>query len=594
MIQTRPELDGSFGMVATTHWLASAAGMSVLERGGNAIDAAVAAGFVMQVVEPHLSGPGGDLVALTWSAADGAASEVCGQGVAPAAATIDHFTSLGLQLVPGSGLLAATVPGAFGGWLTMLERWGTWELEDVLAYALDHAENGFPLLPSTVGAITAVKQLFLDHWTTSADVWLEHGRTPRPRELWRLPGVARTYRRILGEAVGTSREQRIERARAAFYDGFVAEAVEQFGATPAMDATGTPHAGLLTSQDLSQWRSSTAPPVSVDVAGRYQLLKTGPWGQGPVLAQQARLFDAVDLWSHEVRSADWIHLLTESAKLAFADREAWYGDPSSSDVPIDTLVSAAYAAERAALVGDTASLDLRPGSPAGRTPVVPDIPRVPSDFSSTGADGEPTVSMFGPSDGDTCHVDVIDRWGNLVSATPSGGWLQSSPVIPALGFPLGTRAQMFRLQEDLPSSLRPGTRPRTTLSPSLALRDGLPWLAFGTPGGDQQDQWQAVLLADALQSDLRGDLNLQARIDAPMFHTNHFPSSFFPRDARPGELVVEDRLDAAVIAELERRGHRVVRSGPWTLGRLSAVSKDGRRLRAGTNPRGAQGYAAGR
>ncbi|NUP67936.1 MAG: gamma-glutamyltransferase family protein, partial [Nonomuraea sp.] len=207
-----------------------------------------------------------------------------------------------------------------------------------------------------------------------------------------------------------------------------------------------------------------------------------------------------------------------------------------------------------------------------------------------GGIGEPTVAKDGAVKGDTCHVDVVDRFGNMVSATPSGGWLQSSPTIPELGFCLGTRAQMFWLQDGLPASLRPGTRPRTTLSPSFATRDGRPWLAFGTPGGDQQDQWSVTFFLAVVH----GGLNLQEAIDAPMFHSEHFPSSFFPRGSRPGVLHVEGRLDDGVVAELRRRGHEVEVQGPWSLGRLSAVARDGGFLKAAANPRGAQGYAAGR
>jgi gamma-glutamyltranspeptidase/glutathione hydrolase len=593
MIQTRPELNGSFGMVASTHWLASASAMSVLEQGGNATDAAVAAGFVMQIVEPHLSGPGGDLSAMTWSVDDNAASVICGQGVSPAAASIEHFDALGLRLVPGSGLLAATVPGAFGGWLTMLERWGSWELADVMAYALHYAESGFPMLASTSAAISTVRDLFIEHWQPSTEVWLDGGVAPRANQWWRLPGTAATYRRILEEATGSTREQRIQAARDAFYAGFVAEAVDRFSRSAWRDSSGQNHAGLLTADDLAGWRASVEAPVGVDFASRYQLLKTGPWGQGPVLAQQVRLFEAVGLLEHEARSPEWVHLITESAKLAFADREAWYGDPVDSNVPLATLLSVSYATERAKLIDANASLELRPGSPGGRHPLLASLSDAADTVIGDGG-GEPTVGRLGSGNGDTCHVDVVDRWGNFVSATPSGGWLQSSPVIPELGFPLGTRAQMFYLQAGLPNSMRPGVRPRTTLTPSIALRDGQPWLAFGTPGGDQQDQWQAAFFADVIQADQRGALNLQAAIDAPMFHTTHFPSSFYPREAHPGQLLVEDRLGTEVIAELERRGHRILRTGPWMLGRLSAVAKEGARLRGAANPRGAQGYAIGR
>jgi gamma-glutamyltranspeptidase / glutathione hydrolase len=592
---TRPELVGSFGMVASTHWLASASGMSVLERGGNAVDAAVAAGFVLQIVEPHLNGPGGDLSGLVWSVDDQGPSVVCGQGVSPAAASAERFRELGLYLIPGSGLLPATVPGSFGAWTTMLERWGSWELRDVLAYALHYAESGFPLLPGTSATVAAVADLFRQHWRPSAEVWLAAGVAPLSGARWALPAAAQTYRRLLDEAVGPTREARLVSARRAFYSGFVAEAIDRFSRSAWRDASGRDHAGFLTGQDLAEWEPTVEPPVTGDFAGRYQVLKTGPWGQGPVLVQQLRLFDEVGLLAHAPRSPEWVHLVVECAKLAFADREAWYGDPLHADVPLPGLLSRKYAAERATLVGPRASADLRPGSPDGRSPVLALLPEPTFDeFDDDAVSGEPTVASAERARGDTCHLDVVDRWGNLVSVTPSGGWLQSSPVVPELGFPLGTRGQMFYLQPGLPNSLRPGVRPRTTLTPTIALRDGEPWLAFGTPGGDQQDQWQAVFFAALVQADLRGELNLQAVIDAPMFHSTHFPSSFYPRDAHPAEVVVEDRLPAVVVADLEARGHRIVRAGEWSLGRLSVVAREGDLLRAAANPRAVQGYAAGR
>jgi gamma-glutamyltranspeptidase/glutathione hydrolase len=589
-------------MIASTHWLASAAGMSVLERGGNAFDAAVAGGFVLQIVEPHLNGPGGDLPVILWSVADGRAHVVCGQGPSPAAASLRHFSELGLTLVPGSGPLAATVPGAFGAWTSMLERWGTWELAEVLAFALHYAEHGFPVLPAISRTIGAVSALFTEHWQPSAAVWLDGLRPPAAGGWWRSPAVAATYRRILELAVGSSREQRISAARDAWYRGFVAEEVEAFCRRPWRDTSGRDHAGLLTAADLARWQVPVEQPLATPYADRYQLLKTGPWGQGPVVGQQLRMLDHLGLQGETPLSGRWIHLITEAAKLGYADREAWYGDPLASDIPLAALHSAEYAADRAGLVGEHADLQLRPGSPDGRSPRLARLPEAgspspgigePTMGSSEPAAGtEPRVSSLGGNRGDTCHLDVADRWGNLVSATPSGGWLQSSPVIEALGFPLGTRAQMFYLEPDLPNSLRPGVRPRTTLSPSLALRDGQPWLAFGTPGGDQQDQWQLAFFTALVRA---GDAaNLQQVIDAPMFHTNHFPSSFYPREAHPGELVIEDRLPPEVLAELRDRGHRLTLSGPWTLGRLSAVAREGEVLKAAANPRGAQGYAIGR
>ncbi|MFP5334763.1 MAG: gamma-glutamyltransferase family protein [Actinomycetes bacterium] len=604
LTSTRPELAGTFGMVATTHWLASQTGMSVLERGGNAFDAAAAAGFVLQVVEPHLNGPAGDLPVVLWSAADRRPSVVCGQGPSPRAATLQAFADLGLDVVPGTGLLAATVPGAFGAWTLMLQRWGTWRLRDVLEPAIAYARGGAPLLPRVSATIDAVSGLFAGEWTTSAETYLAGGTAPAPWARMRLTRLGETYERVVAEAEAASgdRDAQLEAARDAWYRGFVADAVDAFCRTTSWrDTSGERHGGLLTGDDLAAWQPTVEEPVSATYRG-VEVLKTGPWGQGPVLLQALRLLDGLDLPT-DLRDADpqWVHLVTEASKLAFADREAWYGDPEHVDVPLATLLSGAYAEQRRGLVDpERASAELRPGSPDGRVPVVP-RPPVGVTGAGSAAVGEPTVRRDGATRGDTCHVDVVDRWGNLVSATPSGAWLQSSPVVPELGFPLGTRAQMFWLTDGLPTTLRPGVRPRTTLSPSLALRDGEPWIAFGTPGGDQQDQWSLVLLLRmvhaAQASRARGEevwTGLQAAVDAPMFHHDHMPSSFYPRQAFPARLTVEDRFAPAVVAELERRGHDVQVVDGWSLGRLSAVARDSGWLRAAANPRGAQGYAVGR
>ncbi|AXX27416.1 gamma-glutamyltransferase [Actinosynnema pretiosum subsp. pretiosum] len=593
MFTTRPELAGTHGMVASTHWLASSAGMAVLEDGGNAFDAAVAAGFVLQVVEPHLNGPGGEVPAL-FSVRGGAPRVLCGQGTAPAAATPAHYRDLGLDLVPGSGLLAATVPGAWDGWLTLLRDHGTKSLREVLGHAIGYARDGFPLLARVPVTIAAVADLFRDHWSTSADLWLPGGKPPVAGERFRNPKLADTWEWLLaaGEAAGADREAQIEAARRAWSQGFVAAQVEEFCRTAHRDDSGRDHAGVLTGQDMAGWEASYEEPVTADF-GDWTVAKIGAWSQGPALLQQLRLLEGfADRLEYVdgAPTAETVHLAVECAKLAFADREAWYGD--SADVPLEALLSREYAAERRALVGERASLELRPGAPGGAEAVLAQhIRRGPSVAEELGgAVGEPTVSRTGAVRGDTVHVDVVDRWGNIVSATPSGGWLQSSPTIPSLGFCLGSRAQMFWLDEGLPNSLAPGKRPRITLSPSLALRGGEAVLAFGTPGGDQQDQWQlGFWLAHAV-----GGMNLQEAIDSPMWHSNAFPSSFYPRAWTPGELVVESRAHG--LDELRERGHSVVDAGPWALGRMSAVSRDPRSglLRAGANARGAQGYAVGR
>ncbi|HEX7147832.1 MAG TPA: gamma-glutamyltransferase, partial [Actinomycetota bacterium] len=468
MFATRPELRGSFGMVSSTHWLASAAGMAVLERGGNAFDAAVTAGFVLQVVEPHLNGPGGEVPILAAPATHGRVLVVNGQGPVPAAATIGRFAELGLDLIPGTGLLAACVPGAFGAWMLLLRDHGTLRLREVLEPAIGYAGAGFPAVPRVGGAIGAMERLFRAEWPSSAEVWLADG-VPAPGGRLRNPALAVTWRRLLEEAEAASpdRDGQIEAALAAFYEGFVAEAIAGYLAgAEVMDVSGRRHRGLLDGDDLAGWRATVEEPVSAGHHG-WTVCKTGPWGQGPVLLQQLRLLEGFDLEGMGLGSATYVHTLAECAKLAFADREAWYGDPAAFDVPLDGLLDPAYADDRRALVGDEASLELRPGSPSGRAPRLPSAGAGPVTEEELAGSGEPTF-------GDTCHVDVADRHGNLVAATPSGGWLQSSPVVPGLGFCLGTRAQMLWLEEGLASSLRPGTRPRTTLSPSLALRDGEP------------------------------------------------------------------------------------------------------------------------
>jgi gamma-glutamyltranspeptidase / glutathione hydrolase len=585
---TRPQLAGTFGMVASTHWLASAAGMAVLEQGGNAFDAAVAAGLVLQVVEPHMCGPAGEVPVIGFDVRDGAVFVLNGQGPAPSAATIGAFGELGLDLVPGNGLLAACVPAAFGTWMLLLAAHGSLPLREVMRYAIGYARDGYPVVRGISSAIGSVAGVFTEHWPSSAEVYLPGG-VPVPGSRFANPVLAGTYQRILdgAEAAGSGREAQIEAARRAFYEGFVAEAIGGYLArAQVMDGTGERHAGLLTAADLAAWRASTEAPASADYAG-LTVCKTGPWGQGPVFLQQLRLLAGLGLGDMAPGGADHIHTVVECAKLAFADREAWYGDPDFTDVPLADLLSPRYAAQRRALVGRTASGDLRPGSPGGRRPALPGFVTAPRHGPAGDAwAGEPTLAHGG----DTCHVDVADRFGNLVAATPSGGWLHSSPVIPGLGFCLGTRAQMFTLTPGLPNSLAPGKRPRTTLSPGLALRGGEPYLAFGTPGGDQQDQWALSFFLNHV----RFGMNLQEAIDAPAFHTCHFPSSFWPRESFPGAVDVEDRAGPRVIEGLRARGHQVTVSPAWSLGRVSAVARDGGMLYAAANARGMQGYATGR
>ena len=596
MSTTRPELWGTFGMVSSTHYLASAAGMAVLEEGGNAADAAATAGFVLQVVEPHLNGPGGDMSLLT-AGPDGLPRVLCGQGVAPAGATIEHYRDQGLDLVPGSGPLAAAVPGATPAWFRLCRETGTLDPARVLGPAADLAEHGIPVLPTIASTIAACAPMFRTAWPSSAATWLTAGEPPEPGAVLRNPELAATYRRLLAAADGaTTRDARWAAVERAWSHGFVAEAIENFARQALLDSSGEAHAGVITGADLAGWTPTWEEPATARF-GEWTLAKTGPWGQGPVLLTQLRMLQLLGIDGVGADGSDdpaRLHAILEVTKLAFADRDAWFGD--AAEVPLAALLSDDYLTDRVALITDRADEQLRPGRPGGAEPRLADFRHAdgtaesPNENDGAGL-GEPTVGRAGVTRGDTCHVDVVDRWGNSVAAMPSGGWLQSSPVVSGLGFPLGSRLQMTSLQPGLPASLLPGRRPRTTLSPSMALRDGRVELAFGSPGGDQQDQWQLWFFLR-----VAGGAGLQEAMDAPGLHSEHFPSSFYPREAFPAAVVAEDRWPAATRDSLTGRGHRIRVAPGWSLGRMCAVRRErgSQVLRAAADARGAQAYAAGR
>lgn len=593
MFTTRPEIRGTFGAVATTHWLASAAGMSVLERGGNAFDAAVTAGFVLQIVEPHLNGPGGEVPIILKRREASEPQVICGQGPYPMAATPERFAQLGLTQVPGTGLLPSVVPGAFDAWMLLLRDHGSWTPRAVLEQAITYAEDGFPVLPRVSASIFAASDFFPAEWPSSAEIWLPGGQVPRPNGRLRTPTIAATYRRILAEAeaAGSDRVAQIEAARAAFYRGFVADAVDRFyRSAELMDSSSRRHGGLLTADDFARYAARVEPTVS-RVHHGVRVHKTGPWGQGPALLQTLALLDGFDLASMDPAGEEFVHLLVECMKLSYADREVFYGDPDAAEVPLGVLLSDDYADQRRRLIGTTASDALVPGDLPGAAERMRRVLAMAGAETPVGlGHGEPTFAPLPVEWGDTVHLDIVDRWGNMISATPSGGWLQSSPAVPELGFSISTRGQMGWLEQGHPSSLRPGMRPRTTLTPTLITRDGEGWLAMGTPGGDQQDQWTlAVLLRH-----LHHGMGLQAAIDAPLFTSKHFPQSFYPRSFEPGRLLVEERFSEAAIAGLRRRGHRVTVEGPWSLGRVCAAGLHDGFVVAAATPRLMQAYAIGR
>lgn len=597
-LTTRPTLEGSFGMSASTHWIATATAQAVLERGGNAFDAATAGAFVLHVVEPHLNGPGGDMTGIFATAKEPASPQVMmGQGPAPKLATIAHFQSEELDMVPGSGALAAAVPGAVDAWLNLLQQHGTWELADVLEFAIHYADNGHKALSRVADAIGRVQELFTESWTTSAELWMPNGEAPKSGDIIFNKAYASTLLKLIaaGDALGenATRSDRIEAARKEWKTGFVAKAIAEFNVKPHRHSDGKDHSGVMSAEDIAGFDAHFEDPVSIEFRG-HTISKIKAWGQGPVLLQTLKILDQFENDTQiDPSTEEGAHNVLEALKLAMADRDTYYGD---AEVDLDWLLSDKYAAQRRTLIKESASHEFRPGTDRHG-----DAPRFTPPLAVEGNDkdvltragiGEPTVQKNGETKGDTCHIDVVDRWGNIIAATPSGGWLQSSPTIPSLGFCLGTRLQMAWLDEASPSALTPGKRPRTTLTPTLISKNGQPIMALGSPGGDQQDQWQLLLVLRLIV----GGYSAQEAIDAPALHTTSLASSFWPRTWVPGGAVVEDRLGDDVISGLEKRGHNVTRAGNWELGRLSVVTRDPEtgQLTAGANPRGAQGYAAGR
>jgi gamma-glutamyltranspeptidase / glutathione hydrolase len=570
-----PLLMGRRAMIATQHYLSTAAGARIFACGGNAIDAAIAATFVEGVVNPHMHTIGGEAPMLIYSASARRVVAINGNMVAPARATIAHFRALGIELIPGAGLLAAGVPAAFDALVTALRDFGTRSLGEVLEPALQLADEGFPMhiglsgdpdltdeaIAGAGASIRSNAKRFLTKWPSSARVYLPDGKVPLPGSVLKKPALANFFKRVIdaeAAAKNQGREAGLDAARERFYRGDIAREIVAWS-----DANG----GLLAASDLERFTTRTESPASADYRG-VTVFKCGPWSQGPVFLQQLKLLEGFDLAAMGHNSADYIHAVIEAAKLSFADREAYYGDPEFVDVPIAGLLSDRYAAIRRTLIDSAhASMEQRPGDPVAMRAL---------------RHGPATDAR--PWGAGTIHVTAADRDGNMIAVTASGGWIPSSPVIDALGFPLGTRMQTFYLDERHPNALAPGKRPRTTLSPSLAMVRGEPYLAFGTPGGDQQDQWTLQFFLNVVDF----GMDLQTAIEAPKFSTPHFPSTFYPHNNRPGVLRIEDRVPVTVRDALASRGHIIEVRPPWSEGHVLAVqiyTKTGV-LAGGADPRG--------
>ncbi len=551
-----PRLMGTHGAVAANSNLSVNAGADVLKAGGNAIDAAVAASLVEGLVNPQMHTIGGECPILVRLAGESRVVAVNGNMAAPSRATPESFRSRGHTDIPDSGILAAGVPAAFGALVTALQRWGTLPLREVIAPAIRLAKEGFPVSEGLRNqhkyGIAPMQERFRSAWPGSAKLYLPQGRAPEVGALLRNLALVRTFEYLAAAADPLE----------AFYKGDVAAEIAKFSKT---------HDGFLAREDLAAFETKIESPVSLRF-GDTELFKTGFWSQGPAELQALAL-----MWRHDLKSIgfgtpDYCHLLIEAMKLAYADREQYYGDPAHTAVPGEILLSDAYTKQRAALIDmRRANRELRPGDARRNAALLPE-------------DEKLTPKDWGPG---TVHVDAVDAKGNMASFTPSGAWISSAEVIEPLGFPLSTRMMTFYLgPAHHPNVVGPGKRPRTTLTPSMAFRNGKPWMAFGTMGGDNQGQWllQFYLCRAAF------GMSIPEAIEAPRLSSEHTPGFFAPHASEPNRVRIEPRFGAKVLDELRRRGHDLDVAPDWSEGFVScaAYDPDSGLIEAGCDPRGSK------
>jgi gamma-glutamyltranspeptidase/glutathione hydrolase len=552
--------------------------------------------FCLNLLEPQSNGIGGEVPTLIYSAKERKAFAVSGLGWSPKAFTIDWCREHGIDLIPGDGYLPACVPAVVDTWATALARFGTMSFSQVLQPAIELAKNGFPVYYRLHANLAANLRKYTELYPTTGEIYYPNGRVPEVGEVFRNPDWANALKLMCQAEAAAQYKGRvagIEAARDVFYKGEIAERIIDFISNhPVEDASGTAHTGLLSYGDMAEWHATIEDPVALSYRG-LDVHKCSSWTQGPVFLQQLAILEGFDLKALGHNSADYLHTWIEGAKLAFADREAYYGDPLFDQVPFEVLLSKEYAAERRNLIGAEASREMRPGDVGRGVPTYVTFDVAEDNRRALNVAGHEVrdLGLGHAHVGDTTHLDAVDWEGNMVAATPSGGWLGSSPVIKGLGFPLGTRGQMFYLNPQRPNALAPRKRPRATLTPSLVTKGGEPFMVFGTPGGDCQDQWTLQFFLNYVDF----GMNIQEALDAPTVHSAHFPSSFYPRAAYPGRMMAEGCISREVIAELERRGHEVVVTDGWVNGKVMGIRYDKARgvILGGVAPKGNIGYALG-
>ena len=579
----RPLIAGTTHMVATGHYLATAAAYRILEQGGNATDAGVAAGIALNVTLPQYTSFGGVAPIMVHDAASGTTATISGLGRWPQAASVDYFNQHAGGDLP-SGVLRTVTPAAADAWLSALQLYGTMTFAQVVAPALELAEQGFPIPHTLHRALVREEEKFSNgrrdasHWAATREVFFPGGRALEAGGRAIQRDLARTFRRLIEaeQAAGGGRETALQAARDLFYRGEIAAEMVQFN-----QAQG----GLLTMEDLAGFEAGLEPPVVANYKG-VDVATCGPWCQGPTTAMALRILEGFDLRGMGHNSPDYLHTLIEALKLAFSDRHSYVGDPDFVDVPMAGLLDADYAAGRRQEIDPQRACPEMPhaGDPwpyqGGHTGEV---------NGSRPAHPEPVA---GRAELDTSYICVVDRWGNGFSATPSDG-MTGAPVTPGLGFAMSSRGYQTWLDPEHPACLAPGKRPRLTPNPAMAFRDGKLWMPFGTPGGDVQCQSMVQLFLNVAEF----GMDVQQAIEAPRVASWSFPDSGWPHGYTPAAMSAEGRIDPATIAELERRGHRVDVWDDWTprMGALCAITIDRERdtLAVGADLR-RDNYALGR
>ena len=595
-MMTRPVIMGTRGVVTSGHYLATAAGFRIMDQGGNAIDAAAAMCICLNLLEPQSNGIGGEAPTLIYSAREERTFAISGMGCSPKAFTIEWCRENGIDLIPGDGYLPACVPATVDTWATAVSRFGTMSFSQILQPAIELAENGFPVYQRMHDSVAADVPKFTELYPTTGEVYLPGGQVPEVGDVFRNPDFAQTLKIMVAaekEAQHRGRTAGIQAARDAFYKGPIAERIVEFiTAEPLPDASGSSHTGLLSYEDMAKWEATVESSVSLDYRG-LEVHKCPAWTQGPVFLQQLSILEGFDLGKMGHNTAEYLHTWIETSKLAFADREAYYGDPAHDEVPMEMLLSKDYAASRRNLIGSSASLAMRAGDLGGGVPTYVGRNVADDNRRALGVTAREVqdLGLDHAHTGDTTHLDAVDREGNMVACTPSGGWIGTSPVIKGLGFSLGTRGQMFYLNPDRPNALAPRKRPRATLTPSLVTKNGDPFMVFGTPGGDAQDQWTLQFFLNYVDF----GMNLQEALDSATVHSVHFPSSFYPRRGYPGRVIAESRIPARVTNDLAQKGHEVISTGGWSNGKVMGIRYDKAKgvIMGAVSPKGNIGYAIG-